>query len=81
MLYWTGTYNQQVSTSQPWDKLKSIKKQLTVGYAISWYRKKELARRNALFWISNPLGQMFAGYLQAAAYTNLSNVGGLEGWR
>ncbi|EXJ79541.1 hypothetical protein A1O3_07820 [Capronia epimyces CBS 606.96] len=47
----------------------------------SWYRKRELARRNALFWISNPLGQMFAGYLQSAAYTNLSNVGGLQGWR
>ncbi|KAJ5901481.1 hypothetical protein N7495_002009 [Penicillium taxi] len=47
----------------------------------SWYRKKELGRRNALFWIANPLGQMFAGYLQAAAYTNLNNSHGLQGWR
>ncbi|KAL2848425.1 major facilitator superfamily domain-containing protein [Aspergillus pseudoustus] len=47
----------------------------------SWYRKKELGRRNALFWIANPLGQMIAGYLQAAAYTNLNNNHGLQGWR
>ncbi|KAJ5287227.1 hypothetical protein N7478_002913 [Penicillium angulare] len=47
----------------------------------SWYRKPELGRRNALFWIANPLGQMIAGYLQAAAYTNLNNHHGLQGWR
>ncbi|KAL4786983.1 major facilitator superfamily domain-containing protein [Aspergillus varians] len=47
----------------------------------SWYRKQELGRRNALFWIANPLGQMIAGYLQAAAYTNLNNSHGLQGWR
>ncbi|OJJ07830.1 hypothetical protein ASPVEDRAFT_57082 [Aspergillus versicolor CBS 583.65] len=47
----------------------------------SWYRKKELGRRNALFWIANPLGQMIAGVLQAAAYTNLNNNHGLQGWR
>ncbi|KAH8664539.1 pantothenate transporter [Xylariales sp. PMI_506] len=47
----------------------------------SWYRKRELGRRNAIFWVSNPIGQMFAGFLQAAAYTNLADVGGLAGWR
>lgn len=47
----------------------------------SWYRRRELGRRNALFWIANPLGQMIAGYLQAAAYTNLNNHRGLAGWR
>ncbi|CRL23069.1 Sucrose/H+ symporter, plant [Penicillium camemberti] len=47
----------------------------------SWYRKEELGRRNALFWIANPIGQMFAGYLQAAAYTHLNNNHGLQGWR
>ncbi|KAJ6128665.1 hypothetical protein N7471_009882 [Penicillium samsonianum] len=47
----------------------------------SWYKKQELGRRNALFWIANPIGQMFAGYLQAAAYTNLNNNHGLQGWR
>ncbi|KAL4867469.1 hypothetical protein BDV12DRAFT_186644 [Aspergillus spectabilis] len=47
----------------------------------SWYRKQELGRRNALFWIANPIGQMIAGYLQAAAYTHLNNNHGLRGWR
>ncbi|KAL3483518.1 hypothetical protein BJX62DRAFT_244804 [Aspergillus germanicus] len=39
----------------------------------SWYRKKEVDRRSALFWFANSLGQMIAGYLQAAAYTNPNN--------
>ncbi|KAF5525069.1 putative transporter SEO1 [Colletotrichum aenigma] len=47
----------------------------------SWYKKTEVARRVALFFISSPLGTMFAGYLQAAAYTNLSGVHGMAGWR
>lgn len=47
----------------------------------SWYKPREIGRRVALFYISAPLGTMFAGYLQAAAYKNLSGVGGLEGWR
>ncbi|KAE9573971.1 putative transporter SEO1 [Colletotrichum fructicola] len=47
----------------------------------SWYKKTEVARRIALFFISSPLGTMFAGYLQAAAYTNLSGVHGMSGWR
>lgn len=47
----------------------------------SWYKKSELGRRNALFWCANPLGTMFAGYLQAAAYKHLDGHGGLEGWR
>ncbi|KAL5334405.1 major facilitator superfamily domain-containing protein [Aspergillus crustosus] len=44
---------------------------------VGLYRKHELGRRNALFWIANPLGQMIAGYLQAAAYTHLNNNHGL----
>ncbi|KAF4840778.1 putative transporter SEO1 [Colletotrichum siamense] len=47
----------------------------------SWYKKTEVARRIALFFISSPLGTMFAGYLQAAAYTNLSGVHRMSGWR
>jgi MFS transporter, ACS family, pantothenate transporter len=47
----------------------------------SWYRRSELGRRNALFWIANHAGQMIAGYLQAAAYTDLSGNSGLQGWR
>lgn len=47
----------------------------------SWYKPTEVARRVALFFISSPAGTMFAGYLQAAAYTNLSGVHGMSGWR
>lgn len=59
--------------------LPEIRSILTCVYR--WYRKEELGRRNALFWIANPIGQMFAGYLQAAAYTHLNNNHGLQGWR
>ncbi|KAK2603243.1 hypothetical protein N8I77_009714 [Diaporthe amygdali] len=47
----------------------------------SWYRPREIGRRVALFFIASPLGTMFAGYLQAAAYTNLNGTHGLAGWR
>lgn len=47
----------------------------------SWYRPGEIGRRVALFFIASPLGTMFAGYLQAAAYTNLNGTHGLAGWR
>ncbi|KAF3385753.1 putative transporter SEO1 [Talaromyces pinophilus] len=47
----------------------------------SWYKPTEITRRVAFFFIASPLGTMFAGYLQAAVYTNLDNRHGLEGWR
>ncbi|KAJ5385920.1 hypothetical protein N7509_008461 [Penicillium cosmopolitanum] len=47
----------------------------------SWYKPGEVTRRVALFFIASPLGTMFAGYLQAAAYTNLDQTHGLDGWR
>jgi ACS family pantothenate transporter-like MFS transporter len=47
----------------------------------SWYKPGEIGRRVTLFFIASPLGTMFAGYLQAAAYTNLNGVHGLSGWR
>ncbi|KAI1100065.1 MFS general substrate transporter [Jackrogersella minutella] len=47
----------------------------------SWYKPGEIGRRVALFFIASPLGTMFAGYLQAAAYTKLNQVHGLAGWR
>ncbi|SPO07422.1 related to transporter protein [Cephalotrichum gorgonifer] len=47
----------------------------------SWYSGPELFKRAGTWFICNPLGSMISGYLQAAAYTNLSGVGGLEGWR
>ncbi|KAE8161471.1 major facilitator superfamily domain-containing protein [Aspergillus tamarii] len=47
----------------------------------SWYKPEEIGRRVSLFFIASPLGTMFAGYLQAAVYTNLNNMHGLAGWR
>lgn len=47
----------------------------------SWYRKQELFKRAGTWFICNSLGTMVSGYLQAAAYTNLSGVAGLSGWR
>lgn len=47
----------------------------------SWYTRQELGKRNAIYQNVWPLGAMFAGYLQSAAFSNLSGVGGLEGWR
>ncbi|KAF2140988.1 uncharacterized protein K452DRAFT_299053 [Aplosporella prunicola CBS 121167] len=47
----------------------------------SWYKGPELFKRAGTWFICNSLGQMVSGYLQAAAYTNLSGVGGMSGWR
>jgi MFS family permease len=47
----------------------------------SWYSGSDLFKRAGTWFICNPLGQMVSGYLQAAAYTNLSGVGGMPGWR
>ncbi|KAH8676066.1 major facilitator superfamily domain-containing protein [Xylariales sp. PMI_506] len=47
----------------------------------SWYSGPELYKRAGAWFICNPLGSMVSGYLQSAAYTNLSGVGGLSGWR
>lgn len=47
----------------------------------SWYRPEELFKRAGVWYISNNVAVMFGGYLQAAAYTNLDGVGGMQGWR
>ncbi|KAK9474060.1 major facilitator superfamily domain-containing protein [Dipodascopsis tothii] len=47
----------------------------------SWYKRSELGKRNAIYSCVSPLGYMFAGYLQSAAYTNLDGVGGMHGWQ
>lgn len=47
----------------------------------SWYSGPELFKRAGAWFVCNPLGSMISGYLQAAAYTNLSGVSGMEGWR
>lgn len=47
----------------------------------SWYSGPELFKRAGTWFICNPLGSMVSGYLQAAAYQNLSGVAGMPGWR
>lgn len=34
-----------------------------------------------IFWLAGSVGNMFSGFLQAAAYKNLSGVHGHAGWR
>ncbi|KAK6442086.1 hypothetical protein LTR95_001672 [Oleoguttula sp. CCFEE 5521] len=46
----------------------------------SWYTKEERGKRLTIFYSTTAMSQMFSGYLQAAAYKNLSGVGGREGW-
>ena len=47
----------------------------------SWYTRKEIYRRVMAFSISSSIGGMFSGFLQSAAYANLSGKGGLAGWK
>ncbi|KAJ0118256.1 hypothetical protein J7T55_009039 [Diaporthe amygdali] len=47
----------------------------------SWYTPREIGKRAMVFWLAGSIGQMFSGFLQAAAYTNLSGSGGLAGWQ
>jgi ACS family pantothenate transporter-like MFS transporter len=34
-----------------------------------------------IFWLAGSIGQLFSGFLQAAAYTHLNGVDGHAGWR
>ncbi|BCR87760.1 uncharacterized protein ACHE_40324S [Aspergillus chevalieri] len=47
----------------------------------AWYSGPELFKRAGMWFVCNPLGSMVSGYLQAAAYTNLSGVSDMPGWR
>lgn len=47
----------------------------------SWYRPSELFKRAGVWYVTNNLGGMIGGYLQAAAYTRLNGVNGMPGWR
>lgn len=47
----------------------------------SWYTPQEIGKRAMIFWLAGSIGSMFSGFLQAAAYTNLSGVHGYAGWR
>ncbi|KAF5020120.1 hypothetical protein F66182_7852 [Fusarium sp. NRRL 66182] len=47
----------------------------------SWYTPREIGKRAMIFWLAGSVGNMFSGFLQAAAYTNLNGVHGRSGWR
>ncbi|KAK3304729.1 major facilitator superfamily domain-containing protein [Chaetomium strumarium] len=47
----------------------------------SWYTPREIGKRAMIFWLAGTIGQLFSGFLQAAAYTNLHGVHGYTGWR
>ncbi|RSM19219.1 hypothetical protein CDV31_001895 [Fusarium ambrosium] len=47
----------------------------------SWYTPREIGKRAMIFWLAGSIGNMFSGFLQAAAYTNLNGVHGRAGWR
>lgn len=47
----------------------------------SWYTPRELGKRAMIFWLAGSMGQLFSGFLQAAAYTGLNGVHGRAGWR
>ena len=45
----------------------------------SWYTPREIGKRAMIFWVAGSIGQLFSGFLQAAAYTNLDGVNGYAG--
>ncbi|KAG0651102.1 Pantothenate transporter liz1 [Hyphodiscus hymeniophilus] len=47
----------------------------------SWYTSQEIGKRAMIFWLAGAIGQLFSGFLQAAAYKNLNGVDGDAGWR
>lgn len=47
----------------------------------SWYTPAELGKRSGLFYASGMAGGLFSGFLQTAAWKNLSGVNGIAGWR
>ncbi|KAI2601889.1 retrograde regulation protein 2 [Hypoxylon sp. NC1633] len=47
----------------------------------SWYTKKELGKRTALFTASGLAGGMFGGFMQAGIYRSMNGLSGLAGWR
>lgn len=47
----------------------------------SWYTPEELGKRYSLFYMAQPLANMFSGYIQAGVYTSMDGLGGLQGWR
>lgn len=50
-------------------------------YLGCWYKRSELSRRGALFFITSQVGSMSSGYIQSGAYAHLNGRHGIEGWR
>ncbi|KAI8657085.1 hypothetical protein LRP88_12392 [Fusarium phalaenopsidis] len=50
-------------------------------YLGCWYKRSELSRRGALFFIASQVGSMSSGYIQSGAYSSLNGRHGIEGWR
>ncbi|EXJ86549.1 hypothetical protein A1O3_03502 [Capronia epimyces CBS 606.96] len=50
-------------------------------YLGSWYKRSELNRRGAIFFIASQVGSMSSGYIQAGAYASLNGRLGIQGWR
>ncbi|ORY68970.1 major facilitator superfamily domain-containing protein [Pseudomassariella vexata] len=50
-------------------------------YMGSWYKRSEMNRRGAIFFIASQIGSMSSGYIQSGAYATLNGVHGIEGWR
>ncbi|GAB1191815.1 hypothetical protein APSETT444_000998 [Aspergillus pseudonomiae] len=48
-------------------------------YLGCWYKRSELARRGAIFFIASQVGSMSSGYIQAGAYARLDGRYGIEG--
>jgi ACS family pantothenate transporter-like MFS transporter len=49
-------------------------------YLGCWYKRSELNRRGALFFIASQVGSMSASYIQVGAYNSLNGSHGIEGW-
>lgn len=56
---------------------------LGVWYGSTSYKGNppELFVRAGTWFLCSSLGSMFSGYLQSAAYKNLSGIGGMKGWQ
>ncbi|KAL2284886.1 hypothetical protein FJTKL_08701 [Diaporthe vaccinii] len=50
-------------------------------YLGCWYKRSELRRRGALFFIASQIGGMSSGYIQSGAHATLDGKHGIEGWR
>lgn len=50
-------------------------------YLGSWYKRSEMNRRGALFFVAAQVGSMSSGYIQAGVHTSMNGRNGIAGWR